>query len=128
MQFGGVICLNCKFEFIYSIIRKNAEYINFHKHNCFELVYYLSGSGQTTIGQQECEYSKNSFSVISPNTIHDERHYNDTPVLFVGFSICNAAIPLALGRVYTLMEHQDQFLIFLKKFGMNLHLNKIFMS
>jgi len=78
--------MNCKFEFIYSITRKSTEYINFHKHNCFELVYYLSGSGHTTIGDKEYTYSENSYSIVLPNTMHDERHYVDTSVLFIGFS------------------------------------------
>jgi AraC-like DNA-binding protein len=96
MRWKGEICLNCKFEFIYSTTHKNTEYINFHKHNCFELVYYLAGLGHTTIGEKEYKYSKNSYSIIFPNTIHDESYYSDTSVLFVGFSLCNTNTTLSI--------------------------------
>ena len=47
-------------------------YINYHSHEYYELVYYLSGSGKTEIGGKMFKFSDNSFALIPGDTEHDE--------------------------------------------------------
>ena len=61
-------------------------YINYHSHEYYELVYYLSGSGKTEIGGKMFKFSDNSFALIPGNTEHDELHDSDSEVICLMFS------------------------------------------
>ena len=61
-------------------------YINYHSHEYYELVYYLSGSGKTEIGGKMFKFSDNSFAIIPGNTEHDELHDSDSKVICLIFS------------------------------------------
>lgn len=78
--------MECRLEFLYYVLRGNAEYVSFHRHDCYELVYYLNGSGTTRIGDASYAYSPNTFTLIRPDCSHDELHHEDTDILFIGFS------------------------------------------
>lgn len=78
--------MECKLEFLYQAVRKSGGYVPLHKHECFELVYYIKGSGTTEIGGEAFLFGPNSFTLIPPNVYHDERHDTDTEVLFIGFT------------------------------------------
>ena len=54
-------------------------------HPCYELVYYLSGTGATLLGDTEHLIEPNTFTVIQPNTVHSERHHSQGEILFIGF-------------------------------------------
>jgi AraC-like DNA-binding protein len=56
-----------------------------HKHSMFELVYYCSGSGYTTVDGNRCDYSPSDFVIIGPGVVHDEYRYEDTSVIYFGF-------------------------------------------
>ena len=84
--------MNCNLEFIFEINRTKAENIGFHRHNCYELVYYLKGNGKTTLKNNQFFFSSGSFAIIEPGCYHDEEHIESTDVLCVGFSACNCGI------------------------------------
>jgi AraC-like DNA-binding protein len=77
--------MNCCLEFLYYLTRSEGSSIQFHMHECYELVYYIKGAGITNINNQDYDYSDNSFSIIRPGILHDEKHNYDTDVLFIGF-------------------------------------------
>lgn len=54
-------------------------------HSCFELVYYMTGEGTTVIGNTEYEIAPNTFTLISPETLHSEHHNTSGEILFIGF-------------------------------------------
>lgn len=74
-----------KLEFVYSIHRKQSDYIGFHKHECYELVYYINGNGCTKVAGVDYKYSPSTFTIINPNNQHDENHVVGTDVIFIGF-------------------------------------------
>jgi AraC-like DNA-binding protein len=74
-----------KLEFIFFTHRKQSEYIEFHKHECYELVYYITGNGTTELEGKVYNYSPNTFMIVKPNCLHDERHTKGTDVIFIGF-------------------------------------------
>lgn len=66
--------------------KTKSTYINYHSHEYYELVYYLSGSGKTEIGGKMFPFSDNSFALIPGNTEHDELHDSDSEVICLIFS------------------------------------------
>lgn len=73
------------FSFCFSH-KPNTE-VQSHQHDCYEIVYYLQGSGSTTINQTIHAYSENTFSIIRPRSIHNEIHHQATEVLCIGFPL-----------------------------------------
>ncbi|MFD0715798.1 helix-turn-helix domain-containing protein [Paenibacillus sp. GCM10027626] len=78
-------------EFSFMFYHKPETEITLHHHNCYELVYYITGSGATTIGNVEYAYEKNTFSLIRPQTGHSEIHHEATELLCIGFKLNNSA-------------------------------------
>ncbi|MFD0618197.1 helix-turn-helix domain-containing protein [Paenibacillus sp. GCM10027629] len=72
--------------------RESKRYIPLHRHDCYEFVYYFGGSGESRIGSKRFTFSDNRFAVISPGTLHDERHDSEGDVLFIGFHSDNEAL------------------------------------
>lgn len=86
--------MNCEFKFA-ARQQYNGQYvIQPHTHPCYELVYYLNGSGDTTIGQKTYRFAENTFCITKPNEIHSEKSNDSALVLFVGFS-CDNFLPEA---------------------------------
>ena len=103
--------MNGKLEFIFSCIHSEAYYISFHKHNCFELVYYIKGSGYSTIDNVRNKYTSNSFTITLPGYEHDERHLEETEVLFIGFGYVGNEILLENGLYYDGYSRKILFLL-----------------
>lgn len=79
--------------------RSNSEYIPIPKHNhsCYELVYYIKGTGSTTIGKKENIYTNNTFILVEPNTYHTETPTADTELVYFGFEVSNPSIQIREG-------------------------------
>jgi AraC-like DNA-binding protein len=73
-------------EFIYFFNHKSDSQVLSHRHQCYELVYYINGAGTTNIDGAEYNYSNNTFSLIRPYTYHNEIHHNATELICIGFS------------------------------------------
>ncbi|MCX8130569.1 MAG: AraC family transcriptional regulator [Clostridia bacterium] len=74
-----------KLEFLNFTLRRQSDYIEFHKHECYELVYYVNGKGCTTMDGNTYNYGSNNFTIMKPSCIHDESHFEETDVIFIGF-------------------------------------------
>ncbi len=72
-------------EFLYFTRKRTDQYVGFHKHGCWELVYYIQGTGKTVMAEAEKAYSSGTFTLIPPHCLHDEDHEEDTDVLYIGF-------------------------------------------
>jgi AraC-like DNA-binding protein len=81
----GASTMNGKLEFFYYSSHDIGSYVDFHKHDCFELVYYVSGSGTLHLNGQTMYYVPNSIALTRPNYMHDEKHDEFTEVIFFGF-------------------------------------------
>ena len=77
--------MQCSLDFLYYLTRPALSIIYFHKHQCYELVYYLTGTGSTNIDGKDYNYCQGSFSIIEPTILHDEHRHKDTDVIFIGF-------------------------------------------
>lgn len=77
---------NIQLVSLWRATRRQNTYINYHTHNCHELVYYLSGSGNTNIAGTPFHFVDNTFTLIPKNTEHDELHYADSEVICLKFS------------------------------------------
>ena len=71
--------------FLFSSEKKKNQYIAPHSHSCWELVWYESGDGETVIGKKQYAFSSNTFALIPPDTLHDERHFQDANLSCIGF-------------------------------------------
>lgn len=56
-----------------------------HFHKCYELVYYIRGTGVSTIDGKDYFYSDHSFCIIPPNTLHSEYSKTETDLMYIGF-------------------------------------------
>ena len=77
--------MNSELKFFTRQEYKKPYAIQPHTHPCFELVYYLSGSGVTTVNGMEYEFSPGSIILTQANDIHSERATEPVVVLFIGF-------------------------------------------
>lgn len=100
---------------------------DFHNHNCFELVYYIRGTGRMYIEQTPYDYKPQSLTLTRPHLMHDERHDEDTDVLFIGFDydddpkeLRNGLYFDPAGTIYQLMLNMKQEMISAKAFQSHL--------
>lgn len=80
-------------DFIFHGIRKINTYMPMHQHYCYELVYYVTGTGLTRLHEVEYRYEPGTYTIIPPGMLHDERRIEDTDVLFIGFSMASNELP-----------------------------------
>ncbi|MBW7459231.1 helix-turn-helix domain-containing protein [Paenibacillus sepulcri] len=91
--------MNGKLDFFYYKSEKSGSYVDFHKHNCYELVYYITGTGTMNLNGEMLRYTPNSMTVTRPNYMHDERHEEATDVIFFGYLYDDFPVPLRNGLV-----------------------------
>jgi len=92
-----VIALPCKFRYFYCTSYENLLNMNFHSHNSYELVYYVRGSGKTTINGCTYGYREGTFSLTLPNNFHNETHDKITEVIYINFDYFNYPINILNG-------------------------------
>ncbi|MCX7615197.1 MAG: helix-turn-helix domain-containing protein [Clostridiales bacterium] len=68
-----------------------------HNHPCYELVYYISGTGEVTIENRSYLYTEGTFSVILSNQMHFEVSNTPTEVLYIGFDMSKKMVTLQEG-------------------------------
>lgn len=71
-----------KILFVTRALKSPGEYVDFHKHDETELVFYEKGSGETRIDGKKYEYSDGTIAVINSGVVHDETHYTDCNLIF----------------------------------------------
>lgn len=69
------------------------KYIPPHQHAFWEFIQYLDISGTTTIGEKTFNFSPDTISFIAPNTVHDERNYDQGKIIAVGYEYDDAFFP-----------------------------------
>ncbi|AZN38330.1 helix-turn-helix domain-containing protein [Paenibacillus albus] len=92
--------MNGKLDFFYYSTYESDTYVDFHNHQCFELVYYADGYGQMNLNGSLLDYVPGSMTLTRPLYTHDERHDAPTEVLFFGFSYDDYPISLVNGLYY----------------------------
>lgn len=74
--------------------------ISMHRHRCYEIVYYATGTGSTRIGGTEFQYERNMYAIIPPGMLHDERRTEQTDVICAGFSLTSGEVPALQPGLY----------------------------
>lgn len=87
-------------DFFFHAVHGQIKQVPNHAHQCCEIVYYLQGTGQTLIGNQDYEYRAGQFAVIHPKVMHNERHREATEVIVAGF-FCSSVVPELVQGVFT---------------------------
>lgn len=89
--------MNCELDFF--SFQTNPPNFNVpqHKHNCFELVYYIDGYGSTSLNDKNHSFSNNTFSIITPHTYHTETSIKESDLIYFGFKYDNIPIQLQNG-------------------------------
>lgn len=119
--------MNCELDFFsYQTNPINFD-VPMHKHNCYELVYYINGCGTTTLNNKKYTYKDNYFSIITPNTSHNEFAAEETNIIYFGFKYDNTPIHLVNG-VYNDISGSNTILQLIEKMktevlAQNLHFN-----
>lgn len=75
----------CPIEFSYSFTHPAGYTVPRQHHACYELVYYISGSGTTVIGNKTYPINPGTFTLIRPFTEHSEHHVTEGSVMFINF-------------------------------------------
>ena len=68
-----------------------------HSHDCYEIVYFLSGSGKTIIGEKSYPVSEHSYCIVAPHSKHIECMDGYGEILFIGFELDPSALQLKEG-------------------------------
>ena len=58
-----------------------------HAHPCYEIVYYVNGSGWVDFNRGRHTFEKDTFMLIAPKTQHIEFDEKGTEVLYIGLDI-----------------------------------------
>lgn len=70
------------------IMIRNYEYaknIPPHRHDFYEFVYYLDGSGTSIYGDTSFSFGPGDYVFINPNELHSERHVTPPKVICIAF-------------------------------------------
>ncbi len=86
---------------IYFLSRHNTHSNEFrlHMHNCYEIIYILSGSGNVVIGDETYPIAQDMYYIVSPQTYHTERFEGSGEILFIGFGYNNKGL-IPQGGIY----------------------------
>jgi len=112
-----------KLSFLTSHLNTLPYTVTDHFHDCYEIVYYLSGRGTTTIGGIAFDYTPHTFCVIPPKTYHSEVAAEETEIIYFGFNFDSSA-----GAIppYLLEDGNKDFLTKILKIKEELHSRKQF--
>lgn len=77
--------MNTHLEFFLSTQYKDGYKVPNHTHPCYEIIYYLDGDGTILLDKKKYSFTKDTFCIVSPNTVHDEQSLNGAKVMFMGF-------------------------------------------
>ncbi len=71
-----------------------------HNHSCYEIVFFLEGSGRVVIGDNEYPINANTYCIIAPNTPHIECMEGYGEIAFIGFEQKSGGYKLQEGVYY----------------------------
>ncbi len=68
--------------------------VDYHTHDCYEIVYYVDGTGVSKISETEYPYGSHTFCIIKPNTKHCEWTTSVVNLMYLGFNYDEQLGPL----------------------------------
>ena len=88
--------LDTKICFLNRHNTKNNQF-KLHSHNCYEIIYFLTGNGQSCINGKSYPVSAGSYCIIPPYAEHVEELEGYGEILFVGFEYKSSSYVLQEG-------------------------------
>ena len=74
------------FEYLSHFYHTKRKFVQSHNHSCYELVYYLDGTGETAInGKLIHRYRPLTYALYKPYDFHTETHETASSVYCLGF-------------------------------------------
>lgn len=110
-----------EFSYLSHIQRTRDSDIPLTSHPCYEIIYYLKGSGYTVIGNNSFQYQAGTFALIPPLAEHREKQLTDTELILVKFKNSISDIPMREG---VFLDSDGSILYMLKKMERD-HLNQL---
>lgn len=91
--------LDAKICFLNKHDTKNNQF-RLHTHDCYELVYFVTGSGKAIVDGKSYQVSAHSYCIIPPHTEHIEALEGYGEILFIGFEYDSLKFSLKEGCYY----------------------------
>lgn len=91
---------SCKFQFVMRQCMPLPFVARTHTHDCYEVVYYITGTGLSVIDGVQHPYSDGTYCIIPPNTGHSEIAQTQTDLIYVGFDFHYPSEFLTAGLLY----------------------------
>ena len=94
------------FRFVH---HKEKFYKPMHTHDVYELVYYVSGTGELTCEGQTYPYKSGTIHFSAPGAVHDECNFGESKIFNLYFDMSSDIIPTGVyfdnsGAILTLMR------------------------
>ena len=74
---------NISIDFFMSHIHYAGDIVPPQAHTCYEIVYYITGTGNTVLQDTRYKIAPNTFTVISPLTTHSEEYTTKSDLIFI---------------------------------------------
>ena len=91
---------------------RNNEF-KLHTHDCYEIIYFASGSGSVRIGDMTFPVAAHSCCIVPPQCEHTEQLGQDSKIMFIGFEYSSDGRELT-GTVF---QHAEIGTLFQKLFS-----------
>lgn len=88
---------NQPFVTVRRVIHGEKDVVVPHKHNCYELVYYVKGEGKTSCESGSFDYKENTIFLVKPYELHEEYITEPSECLCLAF---NTQFNLTTGVIY----------------------------
>lgn len=86
------LCINVR-----RVVHGEKDVVVPHKHNCYELVYYIKGEGKTSCESGSFDYKENTIFLVKPYELHEEYITESSECLCLAF---NTQFNLTTGVIY----------------------------
>lgn len=105
-------CKSMKYNLIEysSFLHEKGHYVLPQEHSGIEIVYYVDGSGLTTINGDSYSFRPGDVAIIPPDTTHDELFQEDGCVLFCIIDYENLNMDLIKERVISGKTHTTKMI------------------
>lgn len=101
------------------VTHPKSDYVLPHRHNCYELIYYIRGSGKTSIDGKNYKYKPDTLALIAPDVDHDEHAAEPSEVLCCQFEAVIA--PKFPTQVVTKTDNTAQIFAGIRERMLELH-------
>ncbi len=91
----------------YTYQHRAGDFVDTHKHNCWELCYYTSGKGKTIIDQNIFTHNEHDIILLAPSRMHNDICIEDQFVYVLQFNY-----PLEISSVQINLREDIQVYIF----------------